>query len=110
MNKDLENSDSDCDSQVPIEDSSSKDIEPFHKENNSLEPEQSIEAEEENPTDEDSATQKKSFDRKGWLFLLSLIIALGTGGYFYAQKKGVELSFLSVDLFLSTIQIRLFKL
>jgi hypothetical protein len=92
MNEDQENPDSDCDSQISSKDHSYEDINPSRKEDSSLELEQSAESKNEQPPHEDSATKKKSYNKKAWLFLLFLIITIGAGGYFYFQKKGIDLS------------------
>ena len=99
MNKDQENSDSECDSQAPSEESSTEDIESFYKENSPHESGLSTESNNGEPTDDSSAAKKKSFVRKRWLFPLFLTITIGTGSYFYAQEKGIHLSItLPLDL------------
>ena len=92
MNEDQGNPDPGYDSQIPSEDYSHEDIKPSRKEDGSSELEQLAEPENEQPAYEDSATKKKSYGKKAWLFLLFLIITLGAGGYFYFQKKGIDLS------------------
>ena len=99
MNKDQENSDSECDSQAPSEESSTEDIESSYKENSPHESGLSTESNNGEPTDDSSAAKKKSFVRKRWLFPLFLTITIGTGSYFYAQEKGIHLSItLPLDL------------
>ena len=91
MNEDQENPDPGYDSQIPSEDYSHEDIKPSRKEDGSSELEQLAEPENEQPAYEDSATKKKSYGKKGRLFLLFLITTIGVGGYFYSREKEIYL-------------------
>ena len=98
MNKEEENLDSDSYSKAPSKDSSSNGIEASHEEDSFFESERSIEPDNEKATGEDSATKKDSFSKKGWLFLIFILITVGAGGYFYVQTKGVDSAILPLDL------------
>ena len=99
MNKDKENSDSDSNSQVPPDAFPSENTVPPHKKENPYESEQSIESDKEKPIDEYSIAGKIPSNKKRWLFPIFLIITIVVGGYFYAQKNGIDLPIsLSSDL------------
>ena len=91
MNTDQENTDSDRDSHLSSKDFTSEDIEPLYENDSSCKLEQPIESDNVKPIDEESVTGGKKFSRKEQLSLLFLIITLSVGGYFYTQKKEIDL-------------------
>ena len=84
MDKDQENPNPKSNSQVPSEDSSTEANESLHEEP-ALEP--AADSDKEDLINEDSDLEKKYSGKKGWLLFLILFITLGTGLYFYTQKK-----------------------
>ena len=84
MDKDQENPNPKSNSQVPSEDSSTEANESPHEEP-ALEP--AADSDKEDLINEDSDLEKKESGKKGWLLFLILFITLGTGFYFYTQKK-----------------------
>ena len=86
MDKDQENPNPQSNSQVPSEDSSTEANESPHEEDPlALEP--AADSDKEDLINEDSDLEKKESGKKGWLLFLILFITLGTGFYFYTQKK-----------------------
>jgi len=75
MNDDRDNSNIQSSSE-----GSSTEVNPSSEEKDTLASEQSIKTDKEDPINKDSSV-------KGWLLLLVLLIALGTGFYFYTYKK-----------------------
>ena len=84
MDKDQENPNPKSNSQVPSEDSSTEANESPHEEP-ALE--SAADSDKEDLINEDSDLEKKYSGKKGWLLFLILFITLGTGFYFYTQKK-----------------------